>query len=305
MTLTRRPPDEGDIRRVLDLAHDVWRLDRRRMNFETSFGTLAWDGGPVAGHTQVFERAGEVVGWARLTPGYDRIRRMDVWDRAPASMVWLIDLSDPATADVLRAIVEWAEECSEEPFTTSHAGADAAAKATLEELGYVPEPTEPFGIYLGQVLPGSSAPPPEGYIFTTMADLGDADLRAEAHRVGWPASTRTANDVRATMATWPYRADLDIVVTTADGAPVGSATIWYDDVYDYGELEPVGTAADHRRRGVGAAMLRFGLERLAAAGATHAVVGARGDEDYPVPRRLYASVGFRLFTTQQIVRKAL
>ena len=105
------------------------------------------------------------------------------------------------------------------------------------------------------------------------------------------------------MATWPYRRDLDIVVMTRDGSPVGSATIWYDDSYDYGEFEPVGTAADHRRRGVAAAMLRFGLQRLAAAGASHAVVGARGDEDYPVPRRLYASVGFRQMTAQQIVRK--
>src|SRR3954447_26333977 len=105
------------------------------------------------------------------------------------------------------------------------------------------------------------------------------------------------------MATWPYRPELDIVVTSPDGRPVGSAIIWYDKAYDYGEFEPVGIADDHRRRGVAAAMLHFGLERLAGAGAWHAVVGARGDEDYPVPRRLYRSVGFRPFTAQQIVRK--
>ena len=63
------------------------------------------------------------------------------------------------------------------------------------------------------------------------------------------------------MATWPYRPDLDIVVTTDEGSPVGSTIIWYDDSYGYGEFEPVGTAADHRRRGVAAAMLRFGLAR--------------------------------------------
>jgi len=217
-------------------------------------------------------------------------------------MVWIVDWSDPDPAEILRSILEWAEDHAEEPFTTSHTQQDTEAATILDDSGYRPDPREPFGIYLGQPLPAASVPPPDGYVFTTMAEIDDVELRAEAHLVGWPASTRTPDDVRATMATWPYRADLDIVVTTPQGTPVGSATIWYDEDYDYGEFEPVGIGADHRRRGVGAAMLRYGLERLAAAGASHAVVGARGDEDYPVPRRLYASVDFRLFTSQQIVR---
>ena len=136
-----------------------------------------------------------------------------------------------------------------------------------------------------------------------MAEVDDLELRAEAHRVAWDGSTRTADDVRSTMAQWPYRADLDVIVLTDDGHPVGSATIWFDDSYDYGELEPVGTASSHRGHGLGAAMLRFGLSRLHAAGASHAVVGARGDDDYSVPRHLYASVGFVKFTAQQIVRR--
>jgi len=303
VSLSRRKPDDRDARAVLDLAHAIFRHDRTRLNFETSFGTLAWDGGPVAGSTQVFEQGGELLGWARLAPGYDRIRQMDVWDRAPASLAWIVGWPDPAGSDVLRSIVNWAEEQTDETFATSHAAGDSAARAVLEELGYRPDPTEPFGIYLEQSLPTIPASPLDGYVFTTMAELNDADLRAQAHRVAWPASTQTADDFRVTMATWPYRPDLDIVVTTPDGSPVGSTIIWYDDAYDYGEFEPVGTAPDHRRRGVAAAMLRFGLARLAAAGASHAVVGARGDRDFPVPRRLYASVGFRQFTTQQIVRK--
>ncbi len=273
------------------------------MNFETSFGTLAWQGGPAVGRTRVFERDGDLVGWARLTPGYDRIRGMAVWDRAPASMAWLVDWRDPAATEVLTSILDWAEARADDSFMTSHAVGDAAAIAVLERLGYRPDPGEPFGIYLEQPLPTTPAAPLEGHVFRTMDELKDADLRAEAHRVAWPASTRTADDFRATMATWPYRPDLDIVVTTADGSPVGSAIIWYDDSYDYGEFEPVGVAPAHRGHGVAAAMLRFGLQRLASAGASHAVVGARGDDDYPVPRRLYASVGFRQFTAQVIVRK--
>src|SRR5206468_7204524 len=112
-----------------------------------------------------------------------------------------------------KAIVGWAEEQADEPFTTSHAVDDVDAKAVLEQLGYHPDPSEPFGIYLQQSLsPATAAAALEGYAFTTMADLDDVDLRAEAHRVAWTASTRTGPDVRKTMATWPYRADLDIIV---------------------------------------------------------------------------------------------
>ena len=314
MRLTQREADDGDHRAILDLAHRLWRLTPERLNFETSFGTLAWDGGPAVGDAhlrkggydhrfRVFERDGTILGWARLSPGYDRIRRMEVWDRAPGSLVWLVDWSEPDAPAVLDLILAWAEAIADESFTTSHTVGDHVARNVLERRGYRPDPSEPFGIYLGQALPTERRPPLGGYVFMTMADLDDHEVRAEAHRAGWPASTRTAADVRATMNTGPYRPDLDIVVTTEDGSPVGAAIIWYDASYEYGEFEPVGTAVDHRGRGVGAAMLRFGLERLAAAGASHAVVGARGDDDYPVPKRLYASVGFRPFATQQIVRK--
>jgi GNAT superfamily N-acetyltransferase len=217
--------------------------------------------------------------------------------------VWAVDWRDPARVEVLKDIVAWAESRTDEPFTTSHPAADDEAGDVLRGLGYVHDPTEPFGIYLQQRLVAGNAPTPPGFRFTTMADIGDTELRAEAHRVAWDGSTRSAEDVRSTMAQWPYRPDLDIIVLAEDGAPVGSAIIWFDDSYDYGELEPVGTASTHRGQGLGAALLRFGLDRLHAAGATHAVVGARGDDDYPVPRHLYGSVGFEMFTAQQIVRR--
>ena len=302
MTTTRRRFEPGDLRRLQDLCHELWRSDPARLNFETSFGTLAWEGAGV-GRARVFERHGELVGWARLTPGYDRIRRMGVRDVAPPNLVWAPDWSDPASVEILGDIVAWAESRSDGPFTTSHAVADDQAAAVLRGLGYVDDPSEPFGIYLQQRIVAAGEPRVNGFEFTTMADVDDVDLRAEAHRVAWDGSTRTSDDVRSTMAQWPYRPDLDIIVLNDEGEPVGSAIIWFDDSYDYGEFEPVGTASTHRGRGLGAALLRFGLARLHAAGATHAVVGARGDDDYPVPRHLYASVGFEQFTAQQIVRR--
>lgn len=303
MTNTRRRFEATDLRRLQDLCHELWRSDPARLNFETSFGTLAWEEGGV-GRARVFECEGELVGWARLTPGYDRIRQMGVRDVAPPNLVWAIDWRHQGSSEVLGDIIGWAESRSDEPFTTSHADSDDQAAGVLRHLGYIADPSEPFGIYMQQRLVGNAEPVLDGYRFTTMADVDDLELRAEAHRVAWDGSTRTADDVRSTMDQWPYRADLDIIVLTDAGQPVGSATIWFDGSYDYGEFEPVGTASNHRGRGLGVAMLRFGLARLRAAGAAHAVVGARGDDDYPVPRHLYASVGFVKFTAQQIVLKS-
>lgn len=302
MATTRRQPGPEDLRRLQDLTHGLWGVDPTRLNFETSFGTLAWEGA-VPGRARVFERNGRLLGWARLTPAYDRIRRMGVRDLAPPNLVWAVDWRDAAAHDVLSDILEWAELRSDARFTTSHTEGDLEAAAVLRGLGYLPDPTEPFGIYLQQRLVTADEPTADGYVFTTMAAVMDLELRAEAHRVAWDGSTRSADDVRVTMSQWPYRADLDIVALATDGAPVGSAIIWFDESYDYGEFEPVGTASGHRGKGLAAAMLRFGLSRLRAAGATHAVVGARGDEDYPIPRHLYGSVGFKRFATQQIVRK--
>jgi len=299
---TQRRFEPSDLRRLQDLCHDLWRSDPGRLNFETSFGTLAWQGA-APGRARVFERHGELVGWARLTPGYDRIRQMGVRDVAPPNLVWVVAWRDPAGVEVLSKIVAWAESRSDEPFTTSHAASDEQSAAVLRDLGYVADTSEPFGIYLQQRLVDGDVPTVNGYRVMTMTDVDDVELRAEAHRVAWDGSTRSADDVRSTMAQWPYRPDLDIIVFANDGSPAGSAIIWFDDSYEYGEFEPVGTALAHRGQGLGAAMLRFGLARLHAAGATYAVVGARGDDDYPVPRHLYASVGFEKFTTQQIVHR--
>src|SRR4051794_22722208 len=68
---------------------------------------------------------------------------------------------------------------------------------------------------------------------------------------------------------------------------------WLDDENRVGELEPVGTHADFRRRGLAAAVCAFALRRLREEGAELAVVYARGNAAYAGPKQLYESLGFR------------
>ena len=93
-----------------------------------------------------------------------------------------------------------------------------------------------------------------------------------------------------------YDAAFDVVVF-AGHEPVGVALLWVDE---YAEFEPVGVAPGHRGRGVAQAMLRYGLHLAARAGIATAIVGARGDDDYP-SAAVYRSVGFRPMAREVIV----
>jgi GNAT superfamily N-acetyltransferase len=101
--------------------------------------------------------------------------------------------------------------------------------------------------------------------------------------------------VRSTPA---YRADLDCVVEAPDGSIAAYTLAWLDEVNAVGQFEPVGTHADHRRLGLARAVGLYALRRLRDLGATSALVACRGDAAYPIPCKLYESIGFREVSRQ-------
>ena len=138
---------------------------------------------------------------------------------------------------------------------------------------------------------------PEGFALRTVEER-DFASRAAAHRSAFHPS-RFRDDVYAAVrASWAYRPQLDCVVEAPDGSIAAYALAWLDDVNGVGELEPVGTHADYRRLGLGRAVNLFALAQLRDLGATRALVASRGDDAYPVPSKLYESVGFREWMEQ-------
>ena len=108
---------------------------------------------------------------------------------------------------------------------------------------------------------------PEGYRLRTV-EPADLEARVELHRVVWEPSRVTVESFSKLQTVWPYRADLDCVVEAPDGSLVAYCLAWLDDANRVGELEPVGTHPDYRRRGLASAVCLFALHRLQEEGAT-------------------------------------
>lgn len=141
--------------------------------------------------------------------------------------------------------------------------------------------------------------PAEGYIVRPLGDLDEHEARSlvslrafhpndppEEHRYnGW-----YSNIQRAPL----YRRDLDLVAVAPTGELASFCTIWFDDLTRTGLFEPVGTAPEHQRRGLGKALLSEGMGRLHRLGAVAAFVGSYTQAAHA----LYASVGFEEYRVQ-------
>jgi ribosomal protein S18 acetylase RimI-like enzyme len=137
------------------------------------------------------------------------------------------------------------------------------------------------------------SPLPEGYEIRALG--GVSDLPARSY-VSWRAFHPYDPDDEYEGWEWYrnvqraplYRRDLDIVAVAPSGEFASFCTVWFDDVTRTGAFEPVGTAPEHQRRGLGKAVMCEGLRRLKARGAILATVGSYG----PAAHALYDSVGF-------------
>ncbi|UQA97293.1 GNAT family N-acetyltransferase [Streptomyces halobius] len=230
------------------------------------------------------------------------------WLELPDSLMLQIDPSRPELAD---EVLAWAEQSASGPLSVDVAETEPHLVSALERGGYTlprssrprssggaPIVDGPFMACLGRPLTDLPAIPslPDGY--TIRAQQGHTDVagRAAAHRAAF-GSTRITTDRHALMReTCPYRPEFDLVVASPDGGVVAYCQGWYDESNGIGAFEPVGTHPDHRRLGLARAVCTAVLHAFADAGGHRAVVCARGDANYPAPKRLYESMGFTVYT---------
>lgn len=169
---------------------------------------------------------------------------------------------------------------------------DLVRKEVLCRLGYVGTGNLGWEHFHDLDVPLPEPPIPPGYVLRSMGEVKEHPQRSWA---SWQAFhfdepdedydgdwTWYANIQRCPL----YRRDLDVVAATPDGSIAAFCTIFYDDATRSAVTVLVGTAAPHKRRGLGKAVLSEGMRRLKQLGCLR--VFAKADDR--VADALYTSV---------------
>lgn len=294
---------QTDLRLMQGLAQEVTALNPALLNGDATIGELAWVWAKDVDALGAFWRHrmwfvdGRLAGWGwaclphRIPRGDGRFR-----EAKTANLTWQ---THPDRPQLLPEILAWYDEVAGDVDRLMIVqSADLPSQATVAEHGYrfdaeagsddgdwhqfnardltdVPHPTLPVG-----------------FRFLAANDVSPADA-AKAHRDAWQSANLTDAAFERVRRTWPYRADLQPLIASPDGALVATAIIWFDELTKTAEFEPVGVHPDFRRRGLGAALQLHGMQLARAVGARQMLVACIGASARPAARNLYYSVGFR------------
>jgi predicted N-acetyltransferase YhbS len=271
-----------DVERALpdmqSLASRIWSPAARHHPGQLSWSVYYGEGldpGPV----EVVRVSGEVVGWA--------------WAESDA---WLEICVDPEHAGVTAGLIAWfLDRAPEGDVTTMVLETEQHVLGPLAEAGFVARDQPWFTHHFLDLAGLDQVPVVDGYTFRHVGP-GEAEQRSACHRAAWSeggTSRVTGAAYVRLMAAPYYRHDLDWVAVDRRGEMVAAAGLWLVPATGVVLIEPVGCAPEHRGRGLAGAVSLAALHAARDRGATTGLVCPRGDEDYPVPGRVYRSIGFR------------
>ncbi len=296
--------DPAELRLMQGLAQQVTALRPELVN--RTVGELAWVWAKDFDALHQFWRHrlwyvdGQLAGWAWVYLPY-RVPRSDgrFLEVKAANLIWQVHPDHP---ELLAEMLDWYDEVAGDVdrLLTVQA-ADEHARASLAAHGYEfdTEAGSDNGDWVQLNVRDLADVPdpvlPEGYRFLAAGDVSVADA-VKAHRDAWYPSSFTEAAFERVRRTWPYRADLHVLIEAPDGTLVATAIVWLDESTRTGEFEPVGTHRDFRRRGLGTALQLHGMHLARAAGADRMLVACPGAPARPAARNMYHGVGFRELT---------
>lgn len=214
--------------------------------------------------------------------------------------------------DVADALVRWMLEIDQEAPITVWDGADALARA-VSRAGLEPVGREPWSGMLLEVAATHDDPRRhvDGYVIRPVRTSEVAE-RVEVHRTAWKPSSIPYIDGRPVDAdaessftlaayesvrgAWLYDASLDLIAVASDDVGLfGACCIaWYDPATRVCEIEPLGVAPEHRRRGLAIALCLEVAHLVAERGGTHVFINAQPQPGYTASSSAYFAAGFEL-----------
>ena len=296
-----------DVRLMQGLAQQVTALRPELVNDDATFGGLAWVWGKdhaAVGDTwrrRLWYEDGEVAGWGwAYLPHEVAYSDGSVRKATTAYLAWQVH---PDRPQLLDEILDWYDaQAHGTDLCTSVRAADQDALARLSRHGYLldekhADATDGYWVQVNSRDLADLETPvlPAGFRFRT-ADGTGPEAAVRAHVDAWHPSSFTAVGFEGVRRTWPYRADLHVLVEAPDGTMAASAIMWLDEHNRTAEFEPVGTHQRYRRRGLARALLLHGMHLARQAGATRMTVACLGASTHAAARGLYYGVGFTEFT---------
>lgn len=240
----------------------------------------------------------------------------------PPAAVWMVNGETSAAAwvedgnslewvtteqpEVVRHVINWfVDRFTARPLFATVLEHQAMVLGVLRDQGFIPDAGGPYFVHMWRSLTDLPAigPLPEGFHARSMRGPADLEARVAVHRAAWHPSGMTVDRYRALMADAAYRSAFDWVIEEPGGDFAAAALLWVDPAHQAGLLEPVGTDPRYRRRGLSRAVCLAALHELRRQGGVQAVVQPRGDDDYPVPYRLYRGLGFMPVTRTVTFRR--
>ena len=167
---------------------------------------------------------------------------------------------------------------------------DTTRVELLTELAWVRDGEPPWMINRAPLVDLAEPVVPDGYMIRAVSGFDEASALVEVHAASF-GSTWTPEMYRKVMQSPGYAAEREFIVEAADGTFAAFTVTWHDHVNRTGLLEPVGTHQDHRRRGLGKALVLHAMWKMAAEGMKYATVVNEGTNK--ASRHLYRACGFK------------
>jgi len=234
---------------------------------------------------RIWEDAQGVAAWVLVGPrhkGYDAQVRPDL--RGGEFERQVLQFADQRTAELMRKHKIEGDQLLGDAFRC-----DTARSQLLTELGWTRTDAPPYVLNRAPLVDLPDPTLPDGYRIRAARGPDEAAALAEIHVAAFGATWRPEL-YRRYMTAPGYAAEREFVVVASDDTFAAFTVTWHDALNRTGLLEPVGTHPDHRRRGLGKALVLHAMHQMKAAGMTHATVANAGTNE--ASRALYQACGF-------------